>query len=302
MLLTSRARCSAPWENEILTRPRMNREKAPMTDQYAVIGRPLGHSKSPMIHAEFARETGQDLTYAAIEAPDGGFVATVERFRAEGGRGINVTLPFKLDAAAYATELSERARLAGAVNCMKFDGARAVAENYDGLGLVNDIERNLGFPMAGRRVLLLGAGGAARGVLLPFLERGPEVLAIANRTVAKATALCEQFAVRGNLVAGDYADVADQCFDIVVNATSMSLRGELPPVTARNFAAGCLAYDLVYGKGLTPFLRLARDAGAERVVDGIGMLVEQAAEAFEWWRGVRPQTRALIERLSVPLT
>ncbi len=273
-----------------------------MTDRYALIGRPLGHSKSPLIHAEFARQTGQDLTYTAIEAPEGGFAATADRFRAEGGRGINVTLPFKLDAAAYATELSERARLAGAVNCMKFDGAMAMAENYDGLGLVNDIERNQGTPMAGRRVLLMGAGGAARGVLLPFLEHGPDVLAIANRTVAKATALREQFAARSNLFAGGYADFADQRFDIVVNATSASLRGELPPVVEYNFAAGCLAYDLVYGKGLTPFLRLAKDAGAGRVVDGIGMLVEQAAEAFEWWRGVRPETRALIDQLSVPLT
>lgn len=273
-----------------------------MTDRYALIGRPLGHSKSPLIHADFARQTAQDLTYTAIEAPEGGFAATVDRFRAEGGRGINVTLPFKLDAAAYATELSERARLAGAVNCMKFDGARAMAENYDGLGLVNDIERNHGYPMAGRRVLLMGAGGAARGVLLPFLERGPELLAIANRTVAKATALREQFATRRNLIAGGYADFAGQRFDIVVNATSASLRGELPPVAEHNFAAGCLAYDLVYGKGLSPFLRLGRDAGAGCVVDGIGMLVEQAAEAFEWWRGVRPETRALIDRLSVPLT
>lgn len=273
-----------------------------MTDRYAVLGRPLGHTKSPMIHAEFARQTGQDLTYEAIEAQDGGFAAAVDRFRAEGGRGINVTLPFKLDAAAYATELTDRARLAGAVNCMKFDGDRAMAENYDGLGLVNDIELNQGSPMAGRRVLLLGAGGAARGVLLPFLERGPEVLAIANRTVAKATALREQFATRSNLISGGYADFAGQRFDIIVNATSTSLRGELPPVTGHNFAPGCLAYDLVYGKGLTPFLRLARESGAGRAVDGIGMLVEQAAEAFEWWRGVRPQTQAMIDRLSVPLT
>lgn len=273
-----------------------------MTDRYALIGRPIGHSKSPLIHAEFARQTGQDLTYEAIETPEGGFAAMVDRFRAEGGRGINVTLPFKLDAAAYATELSDRAHLAGAVNCMKFDGDRAMAENYDGLGLVNDIERNLGHPMRDRRVLLMGAGGAARGALLPFLEHGPAVLAVANRTVAKAIALRDQFVARGKLIAGGYAEFADQRFDIVVNATSASMRGELPPVASANFAAGCLAYDLVYGRGLTPFLRVARDAGAARVVDGIGMLVEQAAEAFEWWRGVRPRTQALIEQLSVPLT
>lgn len=272
-----------------------------MTDRYALFGLPLGHTKSPLIHAEFARQTGQDLTYEAIEAPADGFGAAVDRFHAEGGRGINVTLPFKLDAFSYATELMDRARLAGAVNCMKFDGAWAIAENFDGVGLVNDIQRNLGYPMRGRRVLLMGAGGAARGVLLPFLEQEPEVLAVANRTVAKATALGAQVPARRNFVAGGYADFAGRTFDIIVNATSASLRGELPPVPSANFAAGCLAYDLVYGRGLTPFLRAARDAGAGRVADGIGMLVEQAAEAFEWWRGVRPETRAMIDMLSVPL-
>ena len=207
-----------------------------MTDRYALFGTPLGHTKSPLIHAEFARLTGQDLTYEAIEAPVNGFAAAVDRFRAEGGRGINVTLPFKLDAFAYATERMERARLAGAVNCMKFEGDRAIAENFDGLGLVNDIQVNLGRPMRGRRVLLMGAGGAARGALLPFLEQEPEVLAVANRTVAKAVALGEQFPYRDNLIAGGYADFSGRSFDLVVNATSASLRGELPPVPRAAFA------------------------------------------------------------------
>jgi shikimate dehydrogenase len=273
-----------------------------MTDRYALFGLPLGHTKSPLIHAEFARQTGQDLIYEAIEAPADGFVAAVDCFRADGGRGINVTLPFKLEAFAYATDLMERARLAGAVNCMKFDGGRAIGENFDGLGLVNDIQVNLGCAMRGRRVLLMGAGGAARGALLPFLEQQPALLVIANRTVAKATALGEQFAGHGNLVTGGYPDCADRRFDIVVNATSASLRGELPPLSPAVFAAGALAYDLVYGKGLTPFLRVARDAGAGHIADGVGMLVEQAAEAFAWWRGVRPATRPLIERLTVPLS
>jgi shikimate dehydrogenase len=272
-----------------------------MTDRYALLGTPLGHTKSPLIHAEFARLTGQDLTYEAIEAPANGFAAAVDRFRAEGGRGCNVTLPFKLDAFAYATERMERARLAGAVNCMKFEGDRAIAENFDGLGLVNDIRVNLGCPMRRRRVLLLGAGGAARGAVLPFLEQEPEVLAVMNRTVAKAAALGAQFTGYGNLATGGYSDFAEGGFDIVVNATSASLRAELPPVPRAAFARGCLAYDLVYGKGLTPFLRLARDAGAGPVADGIGMLVEQAAEAFVWWRGVRPATAKLIKKLSVPL-
>ncbi len=272
-----------------------------MTDRYALFGQPLGHSKSPLIHAEFARQTGQDLVYEAIEAPIGGFAAAVDRFRAAGGRGCNVTLPFKVDAFAYANEQAERARLAGAVNCMKFEGDRVMAENFDGLGLVNDIERNLGCPISGRRMLLLGAGGATRGAILPFLEQGPAVLVVENRTVAKARALGDQFSTYSNLVTGGYSDFAEQQFDIVVNATSASLRGELPQVPRAAFAKGCLAYDLVYGKGLTPFLRLARDAGAGRVADGIGMLIEQAAEAFVWWRGVRPSTGALIEKLSVPL-
>jgi shikimate dehydrogenase len=173
-----------------------------MTDRYALFGLPLGHTKSPLIHTEFARETGQDLAYEAIEAPADGFAGAVDRFRAEGGCGINVTMPFKLEAFAYATELMDRARHAGAVNCMKFEGARAIAENFDGVGLVNDIQRNLGFPMRGRRVLLMGAGGAARGALLPFLQQEPALLVIANRTVAKAKALREQFPTQANLIAG----------------------------------------------------------------------------------------------------
>ena len=272
-----------------------------MTDRYALFGQPLGHSKSPQIHAEFARQTAQDLTYEAIEAPIGGFADAVARFRAEGGRGCNVTQPFKLDAFAYSTEQTERARHAGAVNCMKFDGDRVMAENFDGLALVRDIERNLAYPIRGRRVLLLGAGGAARGAILPLLEQAPEVLDIENRTVAKAKTLGDQFAQERKLGTGGYSDFAGQRFDIVVNATSASLRGELPQVSPTVFAKGCLAYDMVYGKGRTPFLRLASDAGAGRLADGIGMLVEQAAEAFLWWRGVRPSTAALIEKLSVPL-
>jgi len=272
-----------------------------MTDRYALIGHPLGHTKSPRIHGEFARATGQDLTYEAIEAPLDGFKAAVDAFRAAGGRGINVTLPFKLEAFAYATDRMERARLAGAANCMKFEGDKAIAENFDGLGLVNDIQRNLGFAVRGRRVLLMGAGGAARGALMPLLENGPALVVVANRTVPKAKALVDQFAAYGTLVTGGYPDLAGEKFDIVLNATSASLRGELPPVPSSAFARESLAYDLVYGKGLTPFLRLARDAGAGRLADGVGMLVEQAAEAFVWWRGVRPETRPMIEQISVPL-
>jgi shikimate dehydrogenase len=273
-----------------------------MTDRYALFGFPIAHSKSPLIHAEFARATGQDLAYELIEAPAGGFAAAVDRFRAEGGRGANITTPFKLDAYAYATGLSERARLAGAVNCMRFEGSRVRAENYDGVGLANDIQGNLRCPFAGKRVLMLGAGGTARGALLPFLEQKPALMVVMNRAVAKARAFDTEFAGRGPLSTGGYADFPGQAFDVVVNATSASMRRELPPVAAEAFAPGCLAYDVVYGRGLTPFLRAARDAGAAVIADGVGMLVEQAAEAFAWWRGVRPATRPLIDRLTIPLT
>lgn len=272
-----------------------------MTDRYALFGNPVKHSKSPQIHAAYARATAQDLTYEAIEAQPGGFAAAVQAFRERGGRGANVTMPFKLEAYALATDRAERARRAGAVNALKFEGDRILAENFDGVGLVNDIERNLGFPLQGKRLLLMGAGGAARGALLPILERLPARLALVNRTVAKATALRDEFAEWGNVAAGGYAELKNETFDIIVNATSASMRGELPRVALSAFAPGCLAYDLVYGMGLTAFLALAREAGAGRLADGVGMLVEQAAEAFAWWRGARPSTGAMIDALSVPL-
>jgi shikimate dehydrogenase len=273
-----------------------------MTDRYALFGNPAKHSRSPLIHAAYAHETGQDLTYEVIEPPFDGFAAAVAAFRASDGRGGNVTMPFKLEAFALATDLSERARLAGAVNTLKFVGNRIHADNFDGVGLVNDIQRNVGFAIAGRRVLVMGAGGAVRGALLPILDACPALLVVANRTVPKAKALGEQFAPFGSLVTGGYPDLGHQAFDLVVNATSASMRGELPPVTRAAFAPGCVAYDLVYGRGLTPFLALARDAGAGRLVDGVGMLVEQAAEGFSWWRSVRPSTQPVIRMLTVPLT
>jgi shikimate dehydrogenase len=274
-----------------------------MTDRYAVIGNPIGHTKSPLIQGFFAEQTGQDMEYTAFEAPIGGFATRVDEFRRSGGLGLNITAPFKLDAFDYATELSERARLAGAVNAMKFSGNRVAAENFDGVGLTNDIQLNLKFPLKHRRVLLLGSGGAARGAILPFLKQQPAKLVIVNRTISKAHELVERFSSYGTLTAMGYEALAGLgSFDVVVNATSASLRGELPPVPAESFASGCLAYELVYGKGLTPFLRVARDADARQIADGVGMLVEQAAEAFEWWRGVRPATRPMIEKITVPLT
>lgn len=268
-------------------------------DKYAVIGNPIGHTKSPLIHGQFAQATAQDLVYTAIEGPLDGFAAAVDAFRAQGGLGLNITAPFKLDAFRYATDLSERARRAGAVNAMKFEGERAYADNFDGVGLVRDIVHNLGCPLLGQRVLLLGAGGAVRGALLPFMEQHPARLVLANRTPEKARELAATIA--GPISACSYAELAGEQFDIVVNATSASLRAELPPVPASVFAQARLAYDLAYGKGLTPFLRLAQNAGVAQLADGVGMLAEQAAEAFAWWRGVRPDTRAVIEKLTIPL-
>lgn len=276
-------------------------------DRYAVIGHPIGHSKSPLIHTLFAQATGQAMEYTAIEAPRDGFAATVDAFRAAGGRGLNVTLPFKLQAHDYADEVSERARVAGAANALAFDGAHCRADNFDGVGLLRDITVNLARPLAGQRVLVLGAGGAARGVLQPLLQANPASLVVANRTPAKAHDLVEHVAAHGlgrGVLRGTGLDELTTlgAFDVVINATAASLDAQALPLPMGTFAPGALAYDMVYGQGLTPFLRQAREQGATRLADGIGMLVEQAAEAFAWWRGVRPDTRPVIDQLSVPLT
>jgi shikimate dehydrogenase len=273
-----------------------------MTDRYAVIGNPISHSKSPLIHGAFAEATGQDLEYGLIEGPLDGFAAAVRDFQRGGGRGLNVTTPFKLQAFEMADEKSEQAQLAGAANALKFEAdGRILAENFDGIGLANDIVRNQGVPMTGKRVLVLGAGGAVRGLLLPFLAERPAELVIANRDPAKAAQLAQALAMHGRIRGGCYAEIGPGAFEIVCNATSASQRAELPPVPPEVFASDGLAYELAYGKGLTPFLQLAQRAGVRRLADGVGMLVDQAAEAFVWWRGVRPETRALIDRMTIPL-
>lgn len=272
-----------------------------MTDKYAVIGNPIGHTKSPMIHRSFAQMTGQDIDYSAIEGSLGHFADDVHAFRKAGGCGMNVTAPFKLEAFALATERLERAELAGATNALKFEGDRILADNFDGVGLTNDIQRNLGVALQGARMLVLGAGGAVRGALMPLLAQQPEVLVLVNRTRSKAEDLARQFAAHGRVQSRGYAELAGERFDIVINGTSASLKAELPPVPAEAFQHATLAYELAYGKGLTPFLRLAQNAGVQKLADGVGMLVEQAAEAFLWWRGVRPDTRAVIDRMTIPL-
>jgi len=271
-----------------------------MTDRYAVIGNPVAHSKSPLIHAEFARQTGQDIEYGRLLAPLDGFCASVEAFRRAGGRGLNVTLPFKLEAFALADARSERALDAEAVNTLKFEGERVFGDNTDGVGLVRDLESNLGFAIAAKRVLLMGAGGATRGVMGPLLAAMPAALIVGNRTVEKAQRLVERVrgrSPRADLRASGYAQLDGEAFDLVINATSASLSDSVPALPAGTFASGSLAYDMMYGKGLTPFLALAQRQGAARLADGLGMLVEQAAESFYFWRGVRPQTAPVIAQL-----
>jgi shikimate dehydrogenase len=262
-----------------------------MTERYAVIGHPVAHSKSPWIHAEFARTCRQDIEYGRIEAPIGGFAAAADAFRAAGGKGLNVTLPFKEEAYRYCARASERARAAGAANTMLF-GAECSGDNTDGVGLVRDLAGNLAFGLKSSRVLLMGAGGAARGVAGALLEAGVAVLVIANRTEAKAVALAERFP---GAKARSFAALDGEAFDLAINATSAGLAGEAPRLPGGLLRKSLLAYDMVYGKD-TPFLAAARAAGA-RACDGSGMLVEQAAESFFLWRGVRPDTRPVLERL-----
>ena len=276
-----------------------------MPDRYAVIGHPIAHSKSPLIHGLFAQATGQELTYEAIDGGDapGGFARALAGFRAAGGRGVNVTLPFKLEALACADEADDAARLAGAANALRFEGGRVQARNFDGAGLVRDIAVNLAVPLHAARVLLLGAGGAARGAILPLARAGAARIVIANRTADKARQLAADLAPHagGCAIAGAGLDALGGGFEVVINATSASLSGADLQVPADAFALAHLAYDMVYGKGLTPFLRQAQAAGARRLADGIGMLVEQAAEAFAWWRGLRPDTAPVIAQLAKPL-
>ena len=264
-----------------------------MTDRYAVIGNPIAHSKSPWIHAEFARQTRQDIEYTRLEAPLAGFARSVEEFRGAGGRGANVTVPFKEQAFDLCRDaLSARARAAGVVNTLIFEAAGLRGDNTDGIGLLRDITVNLGRAVAGKRVLLMGAGGAAQGVLGPLLAAQPQRLVIANRTAARSRSLAQRF---GATAGGGYGDLGNAQFDLLINATSSGLTDEAPPLPPGAFAPGALGYDMVYGRD-TPFLAIARAAGAE-ARDGAGMLVEQAAESFLLWRGVRPETAPVLAAL-----
>jgi shikimate dehydrogenase len=262
-----------------------------MRERYAVIGHPVAHSKSPLIHAEFARATAHDIEYGRIEVARDGFRRAVEEFRAAGGAGLNVTLPFKNEAFQYCDEASERARIAEAVNTLAFRHP-VFGDNTDGVGLVRDLSRNQHLDLRSARTLLMGGGGAAQAVVGALREAGIAELVVVNRTVHKAQALAARFA--GTRGCG-YADLGQESFGLIINATSASLLDAAPPLPASVFGRGALAYDMVYGRE-TPFLAAARAAGA-RTSDGLGMLVEQAAESFFVWRGVRPATAPVLRKL-----
>lgn len=269
-----------------------------MTDFYAVIGNPIAHSKSPVIHHAFAELTHQDIQYERVLAPLDDFAGTVHSLIAQGFKGANVTVPFKLEAYAMANQLTERAQDAGAVNTLAFTPQGIIGDNTDGVGLVRDITENIGVLIKGKRVLLIGAGGASEGVLHPLLAAQPELLIITNRTLDKAINMVKRVEARGEMLyvsvdAYAFDDLAGQQFDIVINATSAGLTDSQLPLPASIFAPGALAYDMMYGR-VTPFMAFAHQHGAS-VFDGLGMLIEQAAEAFYIWRGARPDTAPVIE-------
>jgi shikimate dehydrogenase len=263
-------------------------------DLYGVFGHPVRHSLSPFIHGLFARDTGQQMTYRAYDVPAEEFVARARGFFAAGGRGLNITLPHKLAAVGLADELTERATHAAAVNTLARQDERVLGDNTDGVGLVRDLCDNLGLTLTGRRILVLGAGGATRGVLAPLLGVAPESLTIANRTPARATALAAAFAAFGATRGVSFEEVGATPFDLVINATSASLSGDIPPIPRAAIGPHTVCYDLAYGRSATAFVKWAQECGCTRAVQGLGMLVEQAAESFRLWRGVRPETAQVL--------
>lgn len=266
--------------------------------RYAVMGNPVAHSKSPGIHKQFAHQFEHRIEYSAIWVETDGFAAAVEQFRAEGGNGLNVTVPFKLEAFRLADDLSDRAKLAGAVNTIWFEpDGKIFGDNTDGTGLVHDLSKNLGFQLKDKKILVLGAGGAVRGVLGPLLRQHPAVLVVVNRTVSKAQELAKVFAPFGKVEASAYDGLVGKRFDVVINGTSASLKGEVPPLPVNLFTSGALAYDMMYGDKPTLFLEWAQLNGATHTADGLGMLVEQAAESYFIWQGMRPDTKPVIAAL-----
>ena len=269
-----------------------------MPDRYAVIGNPISQSKSPILHTAFARQYGHDLQYDRLLATPENFTATVQQFIAEGGKGMNVTAPFKLAALEFADTLTERARTAGAINTLKFSADGVLGDNTDGVGMVNDIADRLGVVLKDRRILIIGAGGAARGILQPLLAAAPAHVLLVNRTESKAHELLQACGASAVAQAGPLGAVAEGGFDVVINATSASLSDAHLPLGDGVFAPGALAYDLVYGRGDTAFMSDARRLGATQVVDGLGMLVGQAAESYRLWYGCRPDVEPVMALMS----
>lgn len=270
------------------------------TDQYAVMGYPIQHSWSPFIHGMFAKQTGQALVYSRMEVAPDQLSEAVTQFFAEGGKGLNITVPHKQAAVSLTRWRTPRASIAGAINTIATQDGGLLGDNTDGAGLINDLTRNLQLQLADTRILLLGAGGAARGVLGPLLAAAPARLEIVNRNVARALELVEEFEALGAMHGCSFDDVTHEPFDLVINATSASLQGGTLPVPADVVGPQTVCYDMAYGKGDTPFTRWAKLVGAARAETGWGMLVEQAAEAFELWRGVRPETAPVLKALTSP--
>lgn len=266
-----------------------------MIDQYGVFGNPIKHSLSPIIHAQFAKQTGLNIQYDKVLAPIDDFAHSAKSFINQGAKGFNITVPFKIEAFNLATELSLNAKTAGAVNTIKVNGKTLIGENTDGIGLVNDLTKNLNIDLNNKTILILGAGGATRGILLPLLGQAPKRLMIANRTASRAEQLALDFSSHGKTCGFGLDKIKDTPVDVVINATSASLDGEMPTI-ANGVANGAICYDLMYG-AQTPFMDWAKVNNAKMIVDGLGMLVEQAAAAFEFWTGKQPNTQEVIKNL-----
>jgi len=266
-------------------------------DQYGVFGHPVSHSLSPFIHGLFARETGQQMSYRPFDVSPEEFRERVTDFFAQGGRGLNITLPHKIAAVEVAHELTARAAHAAAVNTLALKGEGILGDNTDGAGLVRDLCDNLGLVITNRRILIIGAGGATRGVLAPILGLEPSVVVIANRTPERAEALAAAFSDLGATQGVGFEYIGDQPFDLIINATSASLSGDIPPIPDGALSAQTVCYDLAYGRSATAFVKWAHGKGCGRALQGLGMLVEQAAESFRLWRGVRPSTARVLDAL-----
>ena len=262
---------------------------------FGVFGNPIKHSLSPNIHTQFAQQVGLDIKYDKILAPIDEFDSTAQDFINSGAKGFNITVPFKLDAFKFATKHTEHAKTAGAVNTIRIDKDNYIGHNTDGIGLVNDLTNNLALSLTNKTILILGAGGATQGILMPLLQKNPARVMIANRTASKATTLANDFSSYGKTCGFGLDQIKHDPVDIIINATSASLDGKMPDI-ASGCANGAICYDLMYGKQ-TPFMRWADNNQAEQIVDGLGMLVEQAASSFEFWTGIMPQTKPVMENL-----